>query len=130
MEFIKTKTLNTQQKKHILKLWNQEYPKKLSLSNLFAFEEYLQDLENKHHLLLCDEQETIKGWGSKLINEAKRYNSELNGWVIDPNNELRMNGNKYLSPLGFYKMHGFLVFLNKPTTKEGITGIKVTWEKS
>lgn len=153
MKFIETENLNTGQKKQILKLWNQEYPEKLSLPNLIAFEEYLQNLVDKHHILLCDENGPIKGWliyfirdkercfvmiidpsvqgkgwGSKFLDEAKKYNSELNGWVINQSTELKQNGDKYISPIGFYEKNGFKVLIDMATTKEGINGVKVTWE--
>lgn len=154
MKFIETESLNTGQKKQILNLWNQEYPQKLSLSNITAFDEYLQNLGDKHHLLLCDEHGTIKGWlicflrdkercfvmiidpsvqgkgwGSKFLDEAKNINSELNGWVIGHSTELKQNGEKYMSPIGFYEKNGFKAFPDIATKKEGITGIKVTWKK-
>ncbi len=154
MKFIKTENLNTRQKNQILKLWNQEYPEKLSLSNLIAFEEYLQNLSNKHHILLCDKNGTIKGWliyfirdkercfamivdpsvqgkgwGSKFLDEAKKDNTELNGWVIGHSTELKQDGEEYVSPIGFYEKNGFKVFPDVVTTKEGIKGIKVTWKK-
>lgn len=154
MKFQKTETLNTEQKNQILKLWNQEYPKKLGLSNRTAFEEYLKNLDDKHHILLCDEHGTIKGWliyfirdkercfvmiiapsvqgkgwGSKFLDEAKKINPELNGWVVDHSSELKQNGEIYLSPIGFYKKNGFQVLPDIATTKEGINGIKVTWKK-
>ncbi|MBN2732381.1 MAG: GNAT family N-acetyltransferase [Balneolaceae bacterium] len=154
MKFIKTENLNTRQKNQIFTLWNQEYPEKLLLSNVAAFEEYLQNIDDKHHILLCDKHGTIKGWliyfmrdgercfamiidpsvqgkgwGSKFLDEAKKCNSELNGWVVDHSSELKQNGEKYVSPIGFYKKNGFQVLSDIVTTKEGINGIKVIWKK-
>ena len=105
MKFIKTEKLDAQQKNQIRNLWNQEYPKKISLSNLAAFEEYLQNLDDKHHILLCDEHESIKGWliyfvrdkercfamivdpsvqgkgwGSNFLDEAKKINADTSAW--------------------------------------------------
>lgn len=154
MKFIETENLSKEQKNQIFELWNQGYPKKLSLSNLAAFEQYLQNLGDKRHIILIDEYGTVKGWlisfirdkercfamildpsvqgkgwGSKFLDRAKKINSELNGWVIDHSTELKQNGEKYISPVGFYEKNGFRILSGTTTTKEGINGIKVTWKK-
>lgn len=154
MKFIETINLSKEQKKQILDLWNQEYPEKLSLLNVAAFEQYLQDLGDKRHLILCDEHGTVKGWlitfvrdkeryfamildssiqgkgwGSRFLDRAKESNSELNGWVLDHSTELKQSGEKYISPIGFYEKNGFKILSESTTVKEGITGIKVTWKK-
>lgn len=154
MKFTETENLNKEQKTKVLELWNREYPKKLSLPGLDAFEQYLQNLGDKRHILLLDEQGTVKGWlisfirdkercfvmvldpsmqgkgwGSKILDRAKKSDSELNGWVIDHNTELKQNGEKYISPIRFYEKNGFRILPDTATIKEGIHGIKVTWKR-
>ncbi|MTI89258.1 MAG: GNAT family N-acetyltransferase, partial [Balneolaceae bacterium] len=149
MKFVYKESLNKEQKSRILKLWNQEYPQKLFLSDQTALEEYLQGLNDKHHILLCDDQDVVKGWllyfirdgercfamildasiqgqgwGSKLLDEAKKSNYELNGWVIDHNTELKANGETYHSPTIFYEKNGFRVLRKNITIKKDIKGIK------
>jgi len=126
MTFTETKNLNEQEKLEIVELWNSEYPKELSLKNLTAFDQYLETLSDKSHILLLDENGAVKGrlvyfvrdneqcfamlvdsslqgqgFGSKLLSLPKQRNSELNGWVIDNDHETKLNGESYKSPIGF-----------------------------
>src|SRR5688500_1408189 len=100
MHFTTTKILSEKQKLEIVKLWNNEYPKELSHSNLSEFDQYLQGLSDLNHILLSDKNENLrgwliyfirdneqcfamlldsslqgKGWGSKFLNLAKERNS-------------------------------------------------------
>lgn len=154
MEFTEIKFLNKRQKKHIIALWNREYPKKLELPTIIDFEDYLNGLEDKNHIILTDKTGAIqgwlvyfiregerwfamlidssqqgKGWGSKFLEMAKQRNRELNGWVIDNDMELKANGTVYKSPLGFYRKNGFKVFDDVKLTKKAISGIKIKWKK-
>lgn len=152
MKFTETENLNQKQKKQILKLWNQEYPIKIALSNLVALEDYLHTLADKHHILLVDEQKVVKGWliyfirdnekfftlildksvqnkgwGSKFLDKAKLSNTELSGWVICYDSEPKEDGENYISPVGFYEKNGFLILPDTTLTKDGIRFIKVVW---
>ncbi|UGU15998.1 GNAT family N-acetyltransferase [Sinomicrobium kalidii] len=152
MEFAEKKALTQRQKQEILDLWNREYPKDLSLADVKAFEDYLDSLADKRHLLLLDENGSVKGWlidfvrdeercfamllnpdqqgkglGSRLLTLAKERNSELNGWVVDNSEELKENGEKYRSPIGFYEKNGFSVLPGVSSKKNNINGIRVHW---
>lgn len=154
MEFTETKILNKRQKRDIIFLWNQEYPKKLQLPTLIDFESYLQGLGDKNHIILTDETNSVRGWlmyfirdgerwfamlidasqqgkglGSKFLNLAKRRNKELNGWVIDNDKETKENGHNYKSPIGFYQKNGFEILDEIKLEKKEIKGIKVRWKK-
>ncbi|MBX2894444.1 MAG: GNAT family N-acetyltransferase [Cyclobacteriaceae bacterium] len=153
MDFTITGELNEKQKHEIVKLWNNEYPKELSHSNLSDFDQYLQSLSDLNHILLCDENENVKGWliyfirdnekcfamlldsslqgqgwGTKLLNIAKERNNELNGWVIDNDIEPKQNGEKYKSPIEFYRKNGFEIKMDIRLKKKNINGVKVTWK--
>ena len=153
MEITKSESLSRQQKLDILELWNQEYPEALSLSDLDAFEDYLQNLSDQHHLIVSEEGGTVmgwliyfirddercfamllnkslqgKGWGSRLLNLAKAYNPELNGWVIDHDTEPKRNGENYKSPIEFYRKNGFEILPDIQWKKKNINGIKVRWQ--
>jgi GNAT superfamily N-acetyltransferase len=153
MNFRTTKILSEKQRLDIVRLWNCEYPKELSHSNLSDFDQYLQTLSDPNHILLSDENENVRGWliyfirdneqcfamlldsslqgqgwGSKLLNLAKAHNSELNGWVIDSDNEPKQNGENYKSPIGFYRKNGFEIRMDVQLKKKNIHGIKVTWK--
>ena len=116
MKFLKTNILNYKQKNEIIDLWNNEYPKKLKHENFDSFNLYLKNLNEQNHIVLIDENDCVKGWyfdfirenkkwfamildskikgkglGTKLLNEAKLKEKELNGWVIDHNNDLKEN---------------------------------------
>jgi GNAT superfamily N-acetyltransferase len=155
MNFTETESLNKRQKLEIIELWNNEYPKQLSLAGLSDFDQYLQTLSDKNHILLSDSYGVVKGWlicferdneqcfamllnsslqgqgwGSKLLNLAKERNTELNGWVIDHDEELKHNGENYKSPIGFYRKNGFEVRTDIQLKKKNINGIKVIWKST
>lgn len=155
MEFTELKTLSEKQKLEIIDLWNNEYPKKLSHPSLTEFDQYLDTLSDKNHLLLSDENRAVKGWlvyfvrddeqsfamlldsslqgkgwGSKFLNLAKARNSELNGWVIDHNNDTKQNGEIYASPIEFYRKNGFEIRTDIPLKNKNINGIKVRWKST
>jgi hypothetical protein len=152
MNFEETRILSQQQKLQIIELWNNEYPKELSLSDLTDFDQYLETLSDRHYILLIDEDENVKGWliyfvrdgercftmlldsslhglgwGSKFLNVAKKRNTELNGWVIDNDEELKQNGENYKSPIGFYIKNGFDIRTDIQKKKKNINGIRVIW---
>lgn len=152
---IKSKHLTKKQKKNILDLWNEEYPEALRLSDINTFDVYLGGLSDKHNLLVIDDKAGVVGWlidfirdnercfamllhanlqgkgyGTKLLNLAKKTNAELNGWVIDNNEQLKQNGQNYKSPTGFYTKNDFKIVPGIQSKKDGINGIKVRWEKS
>lgn len=152
MTIIERESLTELQKIALIQLWNSEYPFKLSLPGLPELEHYLDQLSGKHHLLLIDEHDNLKGWlmyflrdneqcfamlldssmqgkgwGSKLLDLAKMRNAELCGWVIDSSSELKQNGENYVSPLGFYLKNRFELWKDIQTMKNGVNGIKVVW---
>lgn len=155
MQIKRTEQLTKKQKKNILALWNEEYPEALSLSDISAFDGYLEGLSDKHHLLVINGKEDVAGWlidfirddercfamllhaslqgkgyGTKLLHLAKQTNAELNGWVIDNNEQQKQNGQSYKSPIGFYKKNNFEIVPDIQSKKNGIKGIKVRWKKS
>ena len=134
MELIATNSLNKKQKREIILLWNNEYPANLRHQNLESFEKYLSPLESQEHIIIVDNSKTIKGWyldferknekwfamvldsklkrkglGTQLLNKGKEKNSELNGWVIDHNKELKQNKEYYISAIEFYLKNDFRV---------------------
>ncbi|MCX2679781.1 GNAT family N-acetyltransferase [Galbibacter sp. EGI 63066] len=154
MNIIQSEHLTEKQKKNIIELWNEEYPEALSLSDVNAFDIYLEGLSDKHHLLVINEKTDVVGWlidfirdnercfamllhtslqgkgyGTKLLNLAKQTNSELNGWVIDNDEQQKQNGQNYKSPTGFYKKNDFEIVPGIQSKKNDINGIKVRWQK-
>lgn len=152
MRIIETFDLNEFRKNELLTLWNNEYPEKLSYRNLIEFDEYLKNLNKLKHLLLIGNNDEINGWafsfdrenerwfaiilsekqqgqgvGRKMLDKLKLNEKELNGWVIDHNNDKKPNGKTYNSPLEFYHKCGFIVVSDKRLESEKITAVKIKW---
>ncbi|MDO5980246.1 GNAT family N-acetyltransferase [Flavivirga spongiicola] len=149
----KTNQLNTFQKKEILKIWNHEYPNSLVHKTIKDFEAYLDGLGNLEHFVIkLDHQ--ISGWLSTYIKDSKKWfviiiksehqrkgiasqliemvtqhTTELYGWVIDTDNYVKQNGEKYKSPIKFYKKLGFKVTNDRLENKK-ISAVKIKWEVS
>lgn len=153
MNFIRINSLSNQQKKEIIHLWNKEYPKKIAYHSIDQFEVYLDQLLDKHHIILVNKNDTLKGWfvdfirdgerwfamildastqgkglGSKFLDLAKEQNDALNGWVVDNNHEIKQDGTYYKSPIQFYEKNGFQILSDIHIDKKEINGIKVKWE--
>lgn len=153
MEMINSAILTADQKRQIVNLWNDQYPKALSLEGVKGFDEYLEKLSDKHHLLLLDHGKVLgwliyfmrddercfamlldthlqgKGMGSALLRKAMELNTQLVGWVIDTNEHLKNDGSVYRSPIEFYKKVGFEIIPDVATVKNGIKGIRVRWHR-
>lgn len=154
MKIITNNRLDLEQKRQILQLWNNEYPEKLAYKNLEGFENYLEKLHNVNHFLLTDNEEIHgwaitfmrdseiwfaiilsgnihgEGWGTKMLNELKQNKTELNGWVIDHNNDKKINGKFYKSPLEFYLKNEFKVLSDIRLELEMMSAVKIKWTKN
>lgn len=152
-EIIKIKSLNKKQKVEIIQLWNEEYPIQLNYEKLDDFETYLENLNNCLHYLVLDSEKTIKAWsfkferenkkwfaiiiskefqgkgiGTKLLEKIKSDETELFGWVIDHSNDNKKNGEKYISPLNFYKKCNFTITTERLQSNL-IAAIQIKWKK-
>ena len=155
IRIITTNSLDNSQIKVIFELWNAEYPKNLIHLNLSDFEDYLNTLANQHHILLTDENGVIKGWyfdfdradekwfaiildteihgkgfGTVLLNEAKKKESILNGWVIDKTDYFKQNGSRYISPIPFYIKNGFKLLPEIRLELEHLSAVKIIWKNN
>jgi GNAT superfamily N-acetyltransferase len=152
MKIIEQTELTADQKSRIVQMWNAEYPSSLAFGEVSEFDVYLNDRPNQKHFLLIDSSDEIVGWaciferenakwfaiiidekiqgkgfGVKLIDTLKEAEERFFGWVIDHDNNRKANGEKYRSPLGFYRKLGFKVHENERIEKEGISGVKIEW---
>jgi GNAT superfamily N-acetyltransferase len=151
MEILETKLLTASQFSQIDALWNREYP--LKLKDRFSL--LLNDAEDHRHYVIEDLQKKVLAWavdfkiageirfsiivdadqkekglGSLLINRLKARHSEFYGWVIDHNNDLKINGEYYLSPMPFYLKHGFTVLTGIRLETEMIRAVKIKWNST
>jgi hypothetical protein len=125
--------LNPFQREAVRRLWNSEYPESLQLETPEDFEHYLENLPEKMHYLVMENQHILgwgmtfrretatwfamildssihgKGIGSQILQRMKLAHKELFGWVIDHGNAPKADGTLYLSPLEFYRKNGCLV---------------------
>ena len=149
-----TASLTEASKLRIVELWNGAYPARLAYSSLQDFEEYLAGLADAQHTLLTDEVGRIVGWyvdfvrsgerwfaiivdaewqgkgvGDRLLTQAKQQHTCLNGWVIDHDNDRRLDGLPYRSPLAFYLKHGFAVLPDERLELAHISAVKIRWER-
>lgn len=154
MKIIKTTSLTKDQKNTLRNLWNNEYPVKINFETFADFEKYLKPLNNQVHFFLLNDKNQIQGWaftfsrdkekwfliildtkihrngyGNLLINKLKSIDSKLNGWVVESNNEIKQNGEKYTSPLPFYLKNGFKINTDICLANEKITAKKIEWTK-
>ncbi|NER12033.1 GNAT family N-acetyltransferase [Leptobacterium flavescens] len=154
MRFVNTRELNFPQKIAIRELWNKEYPVKLRLETFNDLENYLSELEDPHHILLIDADKELKGWyvdfsrederwfamilnselqgkglGSKLLKMAMDRETELNGWVIDHEKDLKQNGKPYRSPIAFYLKNGFEILPDNRLELDKISAVRIRFRK-
>jgi len=152
MRFFLKDILSLEEKEVLRELWNNEYPAKLKLETIDDFELYLSGLSKTKHYLLFDESDEINGWaftflrdnenwfaiilkneihgrgsGSLLMNEIKKNNTSLNGWVIDHENEFKQNATLYRSPMPFYEKNGFTICKEIRIENEKLSAVKINW---
>ncbi len=152
MKIISKKNLTTDEKRHLMQIWNNEYPAKLAFNTLSDLELYLNGLTDLTHYFVIDEDSNIQGWastfnredniwfaiilnsniqkkkvGTKLLNQLKANQTTLNGWVIDHDTDLKKNDEKYLSPLIFYTKNNFTICDDVRLSSETISAVKIKW---
>ena len=64
-----------------------------------------------------------------MINEIKKNNTNLKGWVIDQENEVKQNEEIYKSPIPFYIKNGFEVLPDIRIENEKMSGVKIYWKQ-
>ena len=151
MEIIQTKTLSSVQSEQINSLWNAEYPLKLKdrfpilLEGTTWHNHYLIEDSNRviiawavmfehtnqiRFSIIVSQDHQGKGLGKSLLDHLKSAHNEFYGWVIDHNNDLKLNGENYISPLPFYLKQEFEIIPNQRINTEMIQAVLVGWKKS
>lgn len=147
-------TIDRLLKEKVMTLWNQEYPIGLKYESIDQFDDFLAKTSNPKHYIIESNDELIgwiatfirdeekwfsiilnsnyqgKGYGTQLINEAKKKEIYLNGWVVDHNNDIKSNGKPYQSPLSFYLKNDFEVLKEIRLETDKISAVKIRWAKS
>ena len=147
---ITTKELSINWFSQINELWNEEYPVKLK--NRFSI--LLDGVTNYNHYIIEDENYNVKAWavdfeketpirfsiivskqhkgnglGKTLIDKLKQEHQAIYGWVIDHNEDVKANGEKYQSPMPFYLKHGFEIMHDERIDNEMLRAVKIKWSK-
>ncbi|MDB4918881.1 GNAT family N-acetyltransferase [Mucilaginibacter sp.] len=152
MKIITTHTLSNHQKQAALKIWNAEYPVRLLIPGMDEFDAFINPLINPKHYLLINDADEIVGWaatfsietarcflimlsgtfhgkghGTLLLNELKKNETQLFGWAIDHNNDVKANGNSYPSPINFYLKNGFAINNDLRLENEQLSAVNILW---
>jgi GNAT superfamily N-acetyltransferase len=152
LKIIETSTPDLLTRQHLFNLWNQEYPEKLTYGTIKEFEDYLEKLISVQHLLLTGAANKIVGWafsferekerwfviilseeiqgkglGKRLLENLKKKETYLNGWVIDHDRDKKLNGQAYRSPVEFYIKCGFEIIKEQRLELEKISAVKIQW---
>lgn len=149
MEIIQTKTLSSVQSEQLNSLWNKEYPLKLkdrfpillegtTWHNHFVIEDsnglvnawavMFEQSQQIRFSIIVSKDHQGKGLGKTLLDQMKLTHNEFYGWVIDHNNDLKLNGENYVSPLPFYLKQGFEIIPNQRIDTEMIQAVLVGWK--
>lgn len=62
-----------------------------------------------------------------MIVKAKTIESILNGWVIDHDEDKKLDGKRYKSPLKFYGKHNFRTLIANRFENGKLSAVKITW---
>ena len=153
LKFQTVELLSPSEKRQIMELWNSEYPAKLVYRDLTAFERYLDALEQPTHIIVRS-NERIIGWatkfyrdqskwfaiilsnsihgqhiGSILMEQIKANESLLFGWVIDHDKDIKADGKRYISPIGFYLKQNFKIIEDERLDLPTLSAVKIVWVK-
>lgn len=149
MKLTQTKILTNKQSEQIHALWNEEYPAKLKdrfpilLDGADWYNHYV--IEDMNHDTIAwavdfEKEKQVRfsiivsalhkgqGLGGMLIDKLKTENKEFYGWVIDHNDDLKLNGEQYLSPMPFYLKHGFKILNDQRIDNEMIKAVLIQWD--
>lgn len=153
LTFLSVILLSPDEKESVMELWNGEYPAKLAYDKLEDFDTYINGLDSPTHILVRLNNEIV-GWatkfyrnqekwfaiilssavqghriGSKLMMDLKENEDTLCGWVIDHNDDSKINGELYLSPLNFYLKQGFDIIKEQRLELPTLSAVKISWKK-
>ncbi|WP_289663965.1 hypothetical protein [Flavobacterium panacagri] len=155
MKVVHQNSFSEKEKETLWQLRNNEYPVQFGHETFQEFESYCNALVKTENYVLIDSGNVIQGWaytflrdsevwfaimlnyqiqgkgyGRILLEEIKKNNEDLNGWVIDHENDIKRNNKKYKSPLEFYVLNGFDVLADIRLENEKISAVKINWKNN
>ena len=144
-----SRTLTPKQMEKVNTIWNRVYPVQVK-DRLASF---LNETDEQHHFYIENEKNELIAWsvfilskdewrfsllvdtpyqgmglGSILLTEMKKKKNNFFGWVVDHDNDVTVDGNKYRSPLLFYQKNGFNILTGRRLETPLFSGREVKWE--
>ncbi len=141
-----SKQLSEEEFEFVNNLWNSEYPVQLNnrlsllLEDCSAQDHYffkneesekvawlvVFEKENeKRFSILVSNKIARKGVGTELMKVLKNNHSNVYGWVINHNEDVKIDGSKYISPLPFYEKIGCEILFNDKLETDLIKAVKI-----
>ncbi|MFD2942257.1 hypothetical protein [Flavobacterium notoginsengisoli] len=155
MKVVHQNSFSENEKETLWQLRNNEYPIQFGHETFQEFDAYINSISEMDNYLLIDSKNEIQGWaytffrdseiwfaimlnyqiqgkgyGKILLEEIKKINQNLNGWVIDHEKDIKRNNEKYKSPLEFYLLNGFAVLNDIRLENEKISAVKINWKNN
>jgi GNAT superfamily N-acetyltransferase len=146
MEIIKTKNLTEHQFNQINSLWNQEYPARLkdrfailfegacdydhyiiedNSGNVLAWAANFEKDNEVRFSIIVDNKQQGRGLGTLLVNRLKEELNDIYGWVVDRDDDKKVDGQNYRSPLLFYVKNGFEILSDQRIDNELLNAVKI-----
>ncbi len=146
MKIIKTRKLTEVQFFQINQLWNHEYPARLkdrfqtlledvsecnhyiiedNCHNVLAWAVYFEKDGEVRFSIIVDSKQQGKGIGTLLITRLKEDLSKFYGWVVDRDDDKKVDGQDYKSPLLFYVKNGFEILHDQRIDNELLNAVKI-----
>lgn len=154
MKIIAQNNLSHTEREFVYRLWNQEYPRTLSYKTTADLEAYLKTLEDPIFYFALDTSDNPVAWstlfnregerwfamivadeaqrngiGGQLLERMKEKERSLYAWAIDHFDDVKSNGEIYLSPLPFYLRNGFTICHGERFPSDILSAVKIMWKR-
>ena len=80
--------------------------------------------------MIVNEPHQFQGIGKTLMSAMKKRTTQLNGWLVDHNNDIKSNGENYLSKKDYYLKHDFKILDHSRLETQQISAVQIQWEKA
>lgn len=152
MKIYTSNQLSPEEKTDVFAIWNSAYPAQIAYTRMEDFENYLSSCPNPVHWLVKESSHVV-GWlctfdrngerwfalivhpdhqkkniGKRLLLHMQGIEKSVRGWMIAHDEYVRVDGELYLSPKGFYQRFGFKITDEKMETQV-LSTVKIVWDK-